>query len=64
MDAREMKKQILFEALDQLIHDDSERIVRLIVDTDNITEALLNRYRKVINEMHENARVKAFPDSD
>lgn len=60
MDAREMKKQILLEALDQLMHNDSERIVRLITNTDNPSEALLNRYRKVINEMHENARVKAF----
>ena len=60
MDAREMKKQILLEALDQLMHNDSERIVRLITNTDNPSEALLNRYRKVINEMHENARGKAF----
>ena len=60
MDAREMKKQILLEALDQLMHNDSERIVRLITNTDIPSEALLNRYRKVINEMHENARVKAF----
>ena len=60
MDAREMKKQILLEALDQLMHNDSERIVRLITNTDNPSEALLNRYRKVINEMHENARVKPF----
>ena len=60
MDAREMKKQILLEALDQLMHNDSERIVRLITNTDNPSEALLNRYRKVINEMHENARIKAF----
>ena len=60
MDAREMKKQILLEALDQLMHNDSERIVRLITNTDNPSEALHNRYRKVINEMHENARVKAF----
>ena len=60
MDARERKKQILLEALDQLMHNDSERIVRLITNTDNPSEALLNRYRKVINEMHENARIKAF----
>ena len=60
MDAREMKKQILLEALDQLMHNDSERIVRLITNTDIPSEALLNRYRNVINEMHENARVKAF----
>ena len=57
-----MKKQILYEALDQLINDDEIRIVRLITDTDFPTQAVIERYRKIINEMHQNAFQKAFPN--
>ena len=56
MDARQMKKEILFEALDNLINMDEDRVVRLITDNDNPTQAVILRYRKVINEMHDKAQ--------
>ncbi len=56
MDARRMKKAILFEALDLLINMNEERVVRLITDNDNPTQAVILRYRKLINEMHDKAQ--------
>lgn len=57
-----MKKQILYEALDQLINDDELRIVRLLTNKENPSEAMIERYNKVIEEMHQNAYNKAFPN--
>tara|TARA_Y100000004_G_C8825622_1_gene373885 strand:- start:102 stop:269 length:168 start_codon:yes stop_codon:yes gene_type:complete len=51
-----MKKAILFEALDLLINMNEERVVRLITDNDNPTQAVILRYRKLINEMHDKAQ--------
>lgn len=58
MDAREMKKHILLEALDILINMDEDRVVRLITNNDNPSKAVILRYRKLINEMHEKAESK------
>ena len=56
MDARQMKKAILLEALDLLINMDEDRVVRLITNNDNPTQAAILRYRKLINEMHDKAQ--------
>lgn len=64
MDAREMKKAILFDALDryQRIHEVRDPLVTLSImldrDSDTITHAMVKRFRNVLAQMVLNAESK------
>ena len=69
MDAREMKKQILFDALDQYDARQKEgeglgigprNIIARITDRnpEDVTKAMIKRFRKVLTQMLEDAESK------
>jgi len=62
MDKREMKKHILFHALDQYDKFQSKGEIayrlQMILDRDEVTEAMQRRFVLVLREMVENAESK------
>ena len=59
MDAREMKKHILAFALRRFLDEENPRyILSLILDRDDVSEASVRRYEKILREMVEKAESK------
>ena len=59
MDAREMKKHILAFALRRFLDVENPRyILSLILDRDDVSEASVRRYEKILREMLEKAESK------
>jgi len=62
MDKREMKKHILFHALDQYDKFRSKEQlageVQMIMDRDEVTEAMQRRFVLILREMRESAAEK------
>ena len=58
MDARQMKVEIMYEAMSQLESADQDHIMSMIYDKVKFTQAEINRFEKVFQEMNQKAEAR------